>query len=302
MELVDFVRKVCNAIEMELGQGYAVEPQEVRKNNGVCKQGLSIRAEKKTVAPIIYLESYWEAHKAGIPFDAIINRVLSVYEENRPANDIDDRFFMDYEKVKNRICYRLVGRESNEALLEKVSYIEFLDLAICFYYPYYDKSLGRGTISITNAHMKMWQTNTSELFQLAQYNTLKLFPWKCIAMGEILKDLLEQNAGGAPYMPETSGKCEIPMRILTNAQMQYGAACILYPNVLRELAMGDGRNIYIIPSSVHDTILLPDMGAESAEMLKSMIAEVNRTEVAPEDVLSNSLYYYDFREKRMTIV
>ena len=75
---------------------------------------------------------------------------------------------------------------------------------------------------------------------------------------------------------------------------------MLYPGVLEKLAAQE--NVYILPSSVHEVLLLADRGGERADELKNMIAEVNSTQVPPEEVLSDSLYYYDYSEKRVKII
>ncbi len=93
-----------------------------------------------------------------------------------------------------------------------------------------------------------------------------------------------------------------PMQVLTNAKRLYGAACILYPGMLEEIARGWRGGFYIIPSSVHETILVQDREPVSPEKLKSMVYEVNREELEPEDILTDSLYYYDAVEKRVKIV
>ena len=89
------------------------------------------------------------------------------------------------------------------------------------------------------------------------------------------------------------------MKVLSNDKKAYGAACMLYPGVLERLAEEEGSSLYIMPSSVHETILLADNGRLEPDELKKMISEVNRTQVAPEDVLSDNLYYYDFKDKRV---
>ncbi len=93
---------------------------------------------------------------------------------------------------------------------------------------------------------------------------------------------------------------KIPMRILSNQKKCNGAACILYPGVLEELA-GKRGNLFIIPSSIHETILLPDDETILAGDLKKMIHEVNTTQVSPDEVLSDSLYYYDAVKKEIVM-
>ncbi len=96
---------------------------------------------------------------------------------------------------------------------------------------------------------------------------------------------------------------EIPMKVLTNSKRSSGAVCILYPGVLEEVAAERmGGDFYIIPSSVHEVILLPDDGRLLEENLKEMIFEVNRTKVDPEEVLSDNLYYYDAERKETRLL
>ena len=95
---------------------------------------------------------------------------------------------------------------------------------------------------------------------------------------------------------------EMPMKVLSNRQRMNGAVCLIYPDVLERLAEECGKDLYILPSSVHETILLADSGKERPRELKSMIVQVNRTQVAPEEVLTDSLYRYDRGKRRVEIV
>ena len=77
---------------------------------------------------------------------------------------------------------------------------------------------------------------------------------------------------------------------------------MIYPGVLEKMAGECGQSFYILPSSVHEVIFLRDIGAGSESALRKMIMEINRTQVAPEEVLSDQLYYYDVLEKQIKIV
>lgn len=93
---------------------------------------------------------------------------------------------------------------------------------------------------------------------------------------------------------------ETSMKVLSNLKRTYGAACILYPGVLEKIS-GKGGKLYIIPSSIHETIILPYDEVYSVEELKKMIHEVNSLNLPPEEVLSDSLYYYDSALKEIVI-
>lgn len=302
MEISEFTEKVRKAMKKELGESCRVECKEVKKNNGVVLHGLLVLPKDRNVAPTIYLDAFLEAYEAGATFRSIVQRLLDICREDALKERVDMDFFRSFEKVRDRICYRLIGRKGNEELLEDIPYIEFLDLAVCFYYAYHGDSLGDGTILIHNSHMEMWQTCTAELFRLAKCNTQRLFPWVCSSLEEVLEEIAGQGGDGEPEEGRDGFFREIPLKVLSNEKRMHGAICALYPDVLEELAQRERRNFYILPSSIHEVILLADTGTGSPEELRDMIAEVNRTQVAPEEILSDSLYYYDAADKKVKII
>ncbi len=303
MKMDDFAEKICAAVEKRIGKGFHTEVREVMKNNGIILHGLVILSEKQTAVPTIYLEHFLEEYESGMPFEEVVCRLLSVYERDTPHGEVNMNFFSSFEAVADGICYRLIGKLGNESMLEKVPHRDFLDMAVCLYYAYHNEALGEGSIQIYNSHMEMWGTCTEELFRLAQDNTPRLFPWKCSGMEEILNEMAEldaDNTGAVPKHEPENAEWKIPMRILSNQKKCNGAACILYPGVLEELA-GKRGNLFIIPSSIHETILLPDDETILAGDLKKMIHEVNTTQVSPDEVLSDSLYYYDAVKKEIVM-
>ncbi len=189
MNINEFAGKVCNAVKKELGAGYRVECKEVRKNNGVMLRGLLVLGENQNVAPTIYLDTFLEAYESGATFRSILDRLLDICREDMLREAVDMEFFRSFERVRDRICYRLIGRKGNEELLEDIPYIEFLDLAICFYYAYHGESLGDGTILVHNSHLELWDTCTAELFGLAKRNTQRLFPWDLCVFTRVRREV-----------------------------------------------------------------------------------------------------------------
>ncbi|MCI9338890.1 MAG: hypothetical protein HFH93_15440 [Lachnospiraceae bacterium] len=301
MNINEFAGKVCKAVKKELGAGYRVECKEVRKNNGVILHGLLVLGENQNVAPTIYLDTFLEAYESGATFKSVLQRLLDICREDMLKEAVDMEFFRSFEQVRDRICYRLIGRKGNEELLEDIPYIEFLDLAICFYYAYHGEALGDGTILVHNSHMELWDTCTAELFGMAKRNTQKLFPWVCSSIAEVLGEIAGEDESPEAEEQEAFLQ-EVPMQVLSNEKRTQGAVCMLYPGVLDVLAGEEKRNFYILPSSVHEVILLEDTGVGSVPELKKMVTEVNATQVAPEEVLSDSLYYYDSTDKRVKII
>ena len=116
MEISTFKVKVQKAVSEVLGQEYTVELREVQKNNGVLLQGLMIRKGQDNVTPTIYLNSFWEAYEGGVTFADIIKKIISIYKEDGIGRKIDVSFFQDFEKVKEKLCFRLVNREKNQMI------------------------------------------------------------------------------------------------------------------------------------------------------------------------------------------
>lgn len=296
MDIKEFAQKVCKTVKEKLGEQYTVELKEVRKNNGVLLHGLLISSGNHNVVPTIYLDHFFRAYNEGMTFADIMRRLLEVYGQDVPARSINMEFFRDFEKVQNRICFRLIGQAGNEELLRDIPYVEFLDMAICFFYAYKGNELGEGSILIHNSHMKMWECSVADLMGLARQNTPMLFPWQCSTMEEVIREMIDRE-----HQEELLSE-EIPMKVLSNRQRTNGAVCLVYPDVLEHLAEEYKADLYILPSSIHETILLADSGKERPGELKSMIVQVNRTQVAPEEVLTDSLYRYDRGNRRMEII
>lgn len=295
MEINEFAQKVRRAVEMELGGAYRAELKEVQKNNGVLLHGLLILPPERNVAPTIYLETFHAAYEDGVTFRDVLGRILEIFHEETPRGNIDMDFFKSFEMVRDRICYRLINRQNNEELLRDIPYVDFLDLAVCFYYAYSGSMLGEGTILIHNSHMEHWNVKIKDLMNLAKENTPRIFPGTLTPMREVLEEMMGIHEDFSPEQ-------DIPLTVLTNIRRTHGAACILYPGMLERIGERKKNSFYIIPSSIHEVLILEKTGAEEPGEMKKMIHEVNGQHVAAEEVLSDNLYYYDFPNKTVRIV
>ncbi len=298
MEISTFIVKVQKAVREALGQEYAVELKEVRKNNGVVLQGLMIRKKEEHVMPTIYLNSFWEAYEGGVAFAEIIKKIVSIFREDGVGRKIDVAFFTEFDKVKDRVCFRLVNREKNVELLEKAPYIPMLDLAICFYYAFDSGGVENGMIPIYRSHLDNWGVSERDLMECAMENTPRLFPSEIIPMENVLGDLLQE----IPEEMRQDIMQKVSMKILTNSRKTYGACSILYPGVLERMAEQLNGDFYLIPSSVHEFLLLPKEQERGEDELREMILEVNRTEISPEEVLSDHLYFFCKKEKEIRML
>lgn len=262
--------------------------KETKKNNGITYQGLYIREQEEGIAPCIYLEEFYEEYKKGEEMDTVIERIRQEYRwamERASSYEVD---VLRYEDVKNRIIFRLINYDRNRELLTNCPFIQMYDLALTFRWLAHTDSVGISTALITNRELDLWGVSVQELLLVARENTRRLFPPR---VGCIDSFLQEKDA--------EKGKL---MYIMTNEQQINGATVLLYDNLLEDFAGKIRDNFYIVPSSIHELIAIPASEFSDPEPLIKMVAEANRFIVSAVDILSDSVYYYNRRNHRLTPV
>lgn len=281
-----FLERMKEILSEKMGKGVHIKTQRVRKNNSVVYLGLIIHQEGSNIAPTLYVNSLYEEYQMGADMESLAERVMESYYQGTVKKDINMDFFLDFEKVKDRIAYRLINAKMNEELLADIPHIIYLDWAICFYYAFHDDAIGDGMILIHNSHMDMWNTNHEELMKLAGVNTPRLFSPMLMSMGDLLKSMCMEKVASNLY-------------ILTNEQKCQGAVALLYPGMLKEAANLLGGDFFVLPSSIHEVLLLKKQTYDDTDILLDMIDEANTNHVMEEEILSNHLYYYDSKKDKL---
>ena len=145
--------------------------------------------------------------------------------------------------------------------------------------------------------MEMWGVSTEQLMKDAGENSPLALPGVCRDMGSVLERICPGKA--EEILPEDEPM--LPMYVLSNSRMVNGAAVMLYPDILHNLSEVLKSDLYIIPSSVHEVIVFARNMAGDEKSLKEMIHTVNMTQLEPQDVLSDSLYFYDRIDEKISI-
>ena len=299
MEFNNFTELVQKEIAKKVGENYHVKLNDVMKNNGVVLRGITLMQDDSNISPTIYLNPYYDAYENGdSTLETVIDDVLETYEQNKIVCNIDMKFFLNYEAVKSRIIFKLINTEKNRELLEDIPHIPFHDLSIVFQYLVSGEQFRNATILIRNVHIKLWKVNTRDLYECALENTPLLQGYELADMKTILGEYYPSGVIDDEEIEDMQQ--EVPMYVLSNKSRVNGAACILYKDLLKDFAMAVDKDLYILPSSTHEVILLPSDGTQESAQLKAMVQEVNRTQVDEKEVLSDSVYYYD-RKKDVII-
>lgn len=298
-----------------LGDSYRISVYKVLKNNDIELDALTIVREDSCLSPTIYLNQYFTEYEEGRQIEEIIKDILKLYNEHKEKMELDIDYFKDFNRIKHRIAFKIINARQNEKLLKEIPYVSLLDLAIVFYCLIGNNQIGSATALIHQSHLAVWDIDVSELYKVALKNTPEILDYELRNMNDILKEMLinelTSNKNVADRMCDMSlekdeieelalemikhmqgARNNIQMFVLTNKQKINGAACMLYTGVLKGFALSVDKDIYILPSSIHEVILVPAASGISEEQLNCMIKEVNREEVEDGDVLSDHIYIY----------
>lgn len=267
--------------------------QSVVKNNNVKLDGLTIMEGGTNLSPTIYLNYFYETYQNGVEFSSILNTILHTYQSNKPRGKIDTSFFTDYANVRSHIAYKLIHYERNRHLLADLPHFRYLDLAIVFYCLVSSSPSGSATILIRKDHLRFWNISPTQLFDAAKENTPRLLSYDLCNMNDLMEELLapaHSTLSDPDIKKEEAAIC--PMYVLTNQNKLNGASCILYEHLLEHFADRLCCDLYILPSSIHEVILIPATSDTSYQELSQMVQEVNDTQVSPEEILSDHVYYF----------
>ena len=274
MNYTEFMNAMLCEIRGQVDAQVRTELYTVTKNNGTRRTGILFKQEDSNLAPTIYLEEFYQKYLKGQQVPDLADSICSIYQEIRVKKTCDCQNLFDFNHVKEHIVYKLIRRDANEELLKQIPYEPFLDLAVVYYIQIDNTRFGSAAIQIRNEHLRYWRVEKEEIRRLAEKNTPRIYP------AQIQKIVRF-------------------MYVATNEQCSLGAAVMRYPD-FREKVRGMIRgDFYILPSSIHEVILVPESFGMEPERMQEMVKEINQTGVAPEEVLSDSVYYFDGEEIRI---
>lgn len=285
MNFQEFTDAVVELLQERMGDAYGIRVIQVTKNNDVELTGVAITRQEDSIYPTIYLEGLYQSYLSGEEVSDLVTQIIDCHEEQSMALNLDLRFFRDFGSVRKRIFYKLVSFEQNKKFLRDAPHMVWNDLAIVFYYAL-DEEAGVGaSITVRREHMLMWKQSVESLYRTARRNTRRELPELLVSMGNLVEEMTGLNAHEEDE--------EMPLYVLTNREKRFGASAMLYSERMRELASSFSCDLLILPSSVHEVLLLPDDHCQEYDFYRQMVKEVNRNQVEPDEVLSYGLYRYN---------
>ncbi|MCR4922505.1 MAG: DUF5688 family protein [Lachnospiraceae bacterium] len=304
MLLNDFVKNVLSIIKSRYEGKADVKTNEVLKNNGVKLTGVTIKEEGVNISPTIYIDEFYEDYESGrkSPED-IASEIINIYNSAKSSKSIDIDFFNSYEKVRKMLFAKLINFESNKLLLQDVPYEKFLDLAIVPYCLLNTKEIGneplRASILIHNPHIEQWKIDRETVIRDAMANTRRKSGSLIIGMNKLMDSLMdglmdglmeENEEGSGQDMSQLEE--EDSMFVMTNKMKLNGAISMTDLDALGRFSKSIKKDLFIIPSSIHEVLLLPTESPKDLESLNEMVISVNKNELLQEEILSDHVYYF----------
>ncbi len=294
-------KEFLNAVVDEIGdylldcdfEDVSVRP--IEKNNGVLLQGLMLRKKDAPVAPNIYMEYYYSMYESGASMETVLAEIAAEYR--RASSVLSEGEYADFSKdaYEDHVFLRVVNYKKNEPSLRNMPYILFHDLAVTFRYLTKVSGDGVSSTAVENSDLVKWGEDVDHLFELAKVNTLKLFPPRIERLDTLIARLLTEGACPVPEGAETG------IYVLTNTSNINGATSMLLPEAMELASREVGEDFYILPSSVHELLLVPEKSFPDREGLERMVYEINRSVVSEMDYLSDSVYHFDTVGMKMTL-
>ena len=296
-----FAERVAKDIRNYLPPEYEdAEFQVVQKNknNGIQLVGVQVNLPERNASPIIYMEQFFDEIRQGEPVELVMNWIASCIEKSSRAPFMNSGIDLaNYDSLKEHLAIKLVNTQANRKMLQEMPHENMEDLStICYVDFPVDSGEGKATMEVRNQHLSIWNIGAKELFQQARANTQPVNTPILQSMDEMMLSIFNEEGHSTNLLDES---VEFGLRshdmlyALTNMEKQYGASMITQPEVLNKLDQLFPEGFYVLPSSVHEVLIVPDNGEVEPRMLGEMVREVNRAEVEREEVLSDRVYSYD---------
>lgn len=296
-----FKEKVIDILNTRFFSRSVVKIEPIRKNNGIVLDAVLIINEEKVVLPCIYLNPYYTEYIQGIEIDTIVSEIIDTYNVammQKERINMETIEILNFDINKEKIFVKLINAQLNEEFLTTIPHERYLDLAVTYCLLCNETEEGISSITINSKVFEQWDCSLQELHDIALFNTENMFPVQI----ESMNDIIHEMTGVDPSILDNGGQSP-SMYVMTNTRGINGASTLVYPNsvaAINKRITGNIDKVLILPSSIHELILVPVAGEEfDCNQLKSMIKEINTTQVMSHEILSNEVYCWFIKQNKV---
>lgn len=261
-----------------------IRPIQIEKVQGKSYRGVVISHGEQHTGISINLELFYHNMQDKMNEKEILQEIADVVTEARPPVSFIEKLSR-YETAKPFLAVQLIGRRQNQKILKQIPHQNLEDMALVYRFDDMTED-GNSSVLITDQMLEGYGITKEQLHT----DAMKWAPLHHPAVIENLGKVL--NRMGGDFMEN-----EIPLYLASNNENMYGASVISYPGVLDQAAKRIGGSYFLLPSSIHEMLLLRDDGVIQVDDLKRLVTEINARDVSPEECLADNVYRYDQREQ-----
>ncbi len=273
--------------------GVQVEIRPVEKLQGESYTGLSIQPNDSPMAATLNLDTvYSQMVDQGKSFQEVADDLISHAADiivDMPKIDVND--ITNYDQMKNTLVVQVIPTDRNAEMLADIPHKNIEDMSLVYRMQIDQNENGTSSVLITNAMLENYGVTVDQLHQDAMDAAVINNPATFRSMQEVLSDLMGMPA---EMMLPMDGP---QMYVASVENSLNGAGVIAYPDFMNQVAEQVGGDFFVLPSSVHEVLVIPDDGSIDRHDLESMVREVNASEVLPKDQLSDNVYHYDSQDQ-----
>ena len=292
MDYENFKQDFQESLKEELaerGMDTDVSFQKVEKMNE-SYDAVTVKPIDSIIGVNFNVEKAFDSYEAGTDMDEVVNHTAdSVEKAFREAPQIDITAITDYEQMKSKLSMEVVSADRNADLLQNVPHEKMEDMAVVYRLMLGQMDEGSGTVLVTDQLMERFGITHEQLRQDALENAPEIRPSEIRGMSEVMNEIAPGMAPEIAPEDEQMFVASVPDKIR-------GAGVIAYPNFMEDAAEKMGGDFFVIPSSIHEVLLVRDNGEMTSKDLENMVKEVNATQVEPEDQLTDHVYHYDSKD------
>src|SRR5574344_1395765 len=302
MDYEQFKEKFIKDLKDELSErgieNVNISSQEVQKVNE-SYDAMTITPEGSNIGVNLNLENFYQSNTDGMEYSDIITEAADVVEKGfGQVPTIDVASLTDYEQMKEKLVMQVVASETNADVLTTAPHVDMEDMAVVYRLildegPTSDD--GRATVLVTDNLLDQFGITAEQRHADAMKNAPELKPAVIQGMTEIMVEMMGKEQAMMMGIPEMDPADEM-MFVASTPDKIHGAGVIAYQEFMDQAAEKLGGDFFILPSSIHEILLVRDDGETNADTLRDMVQEVNETQVSPEEKLTDNVYHYDSKE------
>ena len=321
-EYKTFKELLTPAIQRRISPLIHISIRDYLKNNGVKARGVTFEPVKAAsgpvldISPVIYIDSLYEAYRTGsLGLNDIASIIASEYFKylEPPFKNLPD--ILDFKIARKRLAFRVVNTGLNAELLSSVPHMDILDLSLVFYYLVNDDSGSLSYCTVTNHLINKWNLSLEKLYDTAVKNAPRLLPLSLSSIDKAVCRIIDPKAADKQDIDQSgsasgsssgcnydldpgskTGQTKKPWGaaafVLTNTAGTHGSAVIFYKGVPEKCFELIGESYFILPSSIHELILVRESMVRDPFELTKIVRSVNSSSVSRNEFLSDKVYHY----------